>query len=226
MRQSLTFAPIAGIVSQLLDCAPEFSGRRMPLSVSFEPGHPASRVLIVAGDSAAGRKVAARLIAGLLERESARGRAAWPYPDEMPAVEAQAILEGQDSQMVSVKPLKMATHIFDAGVGLSWVMAEMSEEDSAECDKEGTGLAQFGAALPTPHCQGLVVVTNSALIVSSMLFSLNQTPHFLCFAPRRSEDLVQDWLDDQEQQSVQLSGVLARIGERDGKSPSSRASAQ
>jgi hypothetical protein len=201
--------PVVDQVQRVL-ASPLFASQGGPLVATFEEGDPESRVLLIAGDNASGKSLMVRVLASRLNGDKVEPLQVSMKYRTMPGMHRAfmygALGDEEDSTgNVSLIAILGALTAAEDRKSPTWVMLDEPDTGLAEgyCTAMGAYLANFGNRLPLNHCQGLSVVTHSRKLVSSMLFSLDKKPHFLCFADYEGGDLMQAWLEDERDRSIE-----------------------
>lgn len=201
--------PVVDQVQRVL-AGPLFARQGGPLVATFEEGDPDSQVLLIAGDNASGKSLMIRVLASCLNRDNVEPlQVSMKYRTQSGMHRAfmyGALGDGEDSTgNVSLIAIRGALKTAEERESPTWVMLDEPDTGLADgyCSAMGAYLANFGNRLPLNQCQGLSVVTHSRKLVSSMLFSLDKKPHFLCFADYVGDDLMQTWLEDERDRSIE-----------------------
>lgn len=201
--------PVLDLVRTSLKRSPLFAANGGPLVASFEEGDPESRVLLIAGDNASGKSFLVRVLAAKLNDQKVEPVQVSMRYRTMSGLHRAFMYGGGDAEdssgNVSLIALRGALRTVEGRETPSWLMLDEPDTGLAEgyCGALGTYLADFGNRMPVSNCQGFTVVTHSRRLVSSMLFSLQKKPHFLCFSDYAANDLMEAWLEDARDRTVE-----------------------
>lgn len=202
--------PVIDLVRTSLERSPLFTANGGPLAASFEEGDPDSRVLLIAGDNASGKSFLVRVLAAKLNEAKVEPVQVSMRYRTMSGLHRSFMYgaggDAEDSTgNVSLIALRGALRTVENRQTPSWLMLDEPDTGLAEgyCGALGTYLADFGNRMPVSRCEGFTVVTHSRRLVSSMLFSLKKKPHFLCFSDYAADDLLEAWLEDGRDRTVE-----------------------
>jgi hypothetical protein len=202
--------PVVDLVQSIVERGRLFAKNGGPLVATFQEGHPESHVLLIAGDNASGKSLMIRMLASSLNEDKIEPLQVSMKYRTMAGVHRAFMFgplgDGKDSTgNISLAAIRGALGAAENRNSPCWVMLDEPDTGLADgyCAAMGTYLANFGNRVPLNACQGMSVVTHSRKLVSSMLFTLEKTPHFLCFSDYKDqEDLLQAWLEDERDRSI------------------------
>lgn len=207
---STTTNPVTALLEDVLDRSRLVQQNGGPLNVSYQAGHPESRLVLIAGDNASGKSLMIRILAGWLNEakvEPLQVSMRYRTMSGMHRMFMFGLGDEEDSTgNVSLTAINGAMKTAEGREKPCWMMLDEPDTGMSEgyCAAMGTYLANFGnRVVPLNHCQGMVVVTHSRKLISSMLFTLEKQPHFLCFSDAQGPDLLTAWLEDERDRSVE-----------------------
>lgn len=213
--------PVVDRVRGIVERGRLFASKGGPLVATFQEGHPDSRVLLIAGDNATGKSLMIRVLASRLNEDKIEPLQVSMKYRTMAGMHRCFMFgplgDAEDSTgNVSLTAIRGALNAAENRESPCWVMLDEPDTGLADgyCAAMGTYLANFGNRMPLNRCQGMSVVTHSRKLISSMLFTLEKTPHFLCFADYKDDDSLQAWLDDERDRSVEE--LMALSGSSNG----------
>jgi hypothetical protein len=203
--------PVVSLIRDVLDGSPLFSHNGGPVTATFQEGHPDSRVLLMAGDNASGKSFFTRILAACLNAEKVEPLQVSMKYRAMSGMHRVFMYgplgdEEDSTGNVSLHAIRGALGSAEDREDPCWVLLDEPDMGMSEsyCAAMGTYLANYGNLMPLNKCQALSVVTHSRKLIGSMLFTLQKTPHFLCFGDYKpQEDLLQAWLEDERDRSVE-----------------------
>lgn len=208
--------PVVDLVRACVERSALFEKNGGPLTATFEEGDPDSRVLIIAGDNASGKSFMIRLLAAKLNEKKIEPLQVSMKYRTTPGLHRAFMYGSGDAEdstgNISLIAVRGALSTAEGRATPNWVLLDEPDTGLAEgyCGALGIYLANFGNRMAASECEGMSVVTHSRRLVSSMLFSLNKKPHFLCFADYVGDDLAQSWLEDERDRTVE---ELLSLGE-------------
>lgn len=201
--------PVLQAMRSVLD-GPLFATDSGGLTGTFQEGHPDSRVILIVGDNAAGKSLVIRVLASKLNTAKVEPLQVSMKYRTAPGMHRSFMFgpcgDSEDSTgNISLGAIKGAFRTAEARSTPTWVMLDEPDTGLADgyCAAMGTYLANFGNRLPLNECQGLAVVSHSRKLMSAMTFSLQLAPHVVCLADYQSDDILQAWLEDERERTVE-----------------------
>lgn len=201
--------PVVELVEDILVYSTLMSKNGGPFAATFEPGDPESRVILIAGDNASGKSFMTKILASFLNEDKIEPLQVSMRYRTMAGMHRIFMFGKGDEEdstgNVSLTAIKGALYNAEERKNPCWVILDEPDTGLSEgyCGAMGTYLANFGNRVPLNNCEGMAIVTHSRRLASSLLFTLEKKPHFLCLSQYDADDHLTAWLEDERDHSVE-----------------------